>query len=106
LDDYHGLLVSSRLKLESCVPAEPVYVYGEATRLAQVLGNLLHNAAKFTDAGGCIWVGLAVIGTDEAVLTVRDTGIGMECNMLGRVFDVFSQADSSLDRSGGGLGLG
>jgi CheY-like chemotaxis protein len=84
-----------------------VWVSGDPTRLAQVVGNLLHNANKFTDAGGSVVVRLEEeAGGGAAVLTVRDSGIGMEPDMLARLFEPFSQADRSLDRSRGGLGLG
>jgi CheY-like chemotaxis protein len=72
-----------------------------------VVGNLLHNASKFTDVGGRVAVRL--MGDPrrvEAVLSVRDTGIGMGADILGRLFEPFSQADRSIDRSRGGLGLG
>jgi signal transduction histidine kinase/DNA-binding response OmpR family regulator len=107
-EDYRTLLAANRLTLEIHLPDEPVQIIGDATRLSQVLSNLLHNASKFTDAGGSICVELRTETGDDggAVLTVRDTGIGMDRNMLERVFETFSQADSSLDRSRGGLGLG
>jgi signal transduction histidine kinase len=104
-EDYRSLLVANRLTLELCLPEEPVHVVGDGTRLSQVLSNVLHNASKFTDAGGSIRVTLRT-DSGGAVLTVRDTGIGMDRGMLERVFETFSQADSSLDRSRGGLGLG
>jgi signal transduction histidine kinase len=89
------------------LPAGPVWVQGDATRLAQVLDNLLNNAAKFTERGGEVTV---TLGTEEergtAVLSVRDTGIGMDPELLARLFEPFSQADRTLDRSMGGLGLG
>lgn len=89
------------------VPDEPIWVEGDPTRLAQMIGNLLNNAVKFTDAGGCI--GLSVRGdTAEgwAVVTVEDSGIGMDPSFLQQVFEPFMQADRSIDRSRGGLGLG
>ncbi len=101
--DYRSLLAG--VTLQTRLPPGPAVVDGDATRLAQVLGNVLHNASKFTDAGGTVTVELAAEG-EAARLTVRDTGIGMDRAMLERVFDTFSQADSSLDRSRGGLGLG
>ena len=76
-------------------------------RLAQVFDNLLDNAGKFTDPGGRLEVRLAV-GEDgrQAVLLVRDTGMGIEPELLPRLFEAFAQADRSLDRTRGGLGLG
>jgi signal transduction histidine kinase/DNA-binding response OmpR family regulator len=129
--DYRSLLAQAGLDLQLDLLDAPLYVQGDATRLAQVLGNVLHNASKFTDRGGAVAVRLAVdeatviqgdketrrqgdkengnvalSASHSALLSVRDTGIGMDRAMLERVFDTFSQADSSLDRSRGGLGLG
>jgi signal transduction histidine kinase/DNA-binding response OmpR family regulator len=107
LDDYRGLLTQSGLTLETVLPEVPIFVDGDATRLSQVLGNVLHNASKFTDVGGRVTVALTEDKeTGSALLRVSDTGIGMERGMLESLFDAFSQADSSLDRSRGGLGLG
>jgi len=87
------------------LPAEPVWVYGDPVRLEQVVVNLLNNASKYTDRAGDIWVELRV-EEDEAVLRVRDTGVGIAPELLPRIFDLFTQADKSLDRSQGGLGIG
>ncbi len=105
VEDYRSLLAEHNVGLEARLPDEPLGVSGDGTRLSQVLGNVLHNASKFTPAGGSVTVELRA-ESDIAVLSVRDTGIGMEPQMLERVFETFSQADSSLDRSRGGLGLG
>jgi signal transduction histidine kinase/CheY-like chemotaxis protein len=84
---------------------EPIVVEADPARLEQVLGNLLDNAAKYTEPGGRIIV--TVAREDEAaVIRVRDTGIGIEPDMLPQVFEMFSQADGSLARTRGGLGLG
>ncbi|MFN3652731.1 MAG: ATP-binding protein [Armatimonadota bacterium] len=103
--DRGGLLVSVSL------PEAPVGLVGDPVRLSQAVGNLIHNAIKFTDPGGRIFVSLSVEpagsdGASRAVLAVRDNGIGIAPDLLPRLFDTFSQADRSLDRSGGGLGLG
>jgi signal transduction histidine kinase/DNA-binding response OmpR family regulator len=84
---------------------DPLWVRGDAVRLAQVLTNLLNNAAKYTDEGGHIWL---TVSRDrgEAVLSVRDTGVGIPPSMLASVFELFTQVDRSLDRSQGGLGIG
>jgi signal transduction histidine kinase len=88
------------------VEVEPgLVVYGDSTRLAQVVGNLLTNAAKYTPAGGSIDVRGAREGED-AVVRVRDTGVGIEPAMLPAVFDMFVQERQALDRARGGLGLG
>jgi signal transduction histidine kinase len=170
-EDSRGLLDAAGLALSLELPAAPIWTEGDPVRLAQVMGNLLQNAAKFTDAGGQVTVRLAVaedgkdltpgrltspptplpeagrgslgavpappraagpledrhpspfrggdggegnkpggagggVSSSFALLSVRDTGIGIEPEMLPRVFDTFSQADRSLDRSRGGLGLG
>jgi CheY-like chemotaxis protein/anti-sigma regulatory factor (Ser/Thr protein kinase) len=78
---------------------------GDLDRLAQVIANLLTNAAKYTEPGGRITVSGEVEGTD-IVLKVRDTGIGIDPAMLPRIFDLFTQERQALDRSQGGLGLG
>jgi PAS domain S-box-containing protein len=84
---------------------EPVWLDADSTRLAQVVSNLLNNAAKYTEKGGHIWLTVAREGA-EAVLRVRDTGVGIAPEMLPHVFELFTQADRSLDRSQGGLGIG
>jgi signal transduction histidine kinase/DNA-binding response OmpR family regulator len=106
IEDYRSLLADGSLHLVTRLPEQPVPVEGDATRLSQVIGNVLHNASKFTDAGGSVEIELRADPGEGAVLAVRDTGIGMDRAMLDRVFEAFSQADSSLDRSRGGLGLG
>ncbi len=88
------------------VEVEPgLVVHGDSTRLAQVIGNLLTNAAKYTPAGGSISVRGSREG-EEAVVRVRDTGVGIEPAMLPAVFDMFVQERQALDRARGGLGLG
>ena len=84
----------------------PVWTSADPTRVTQVFDNLLGNARKFSDRGGTVTVDVSADAAGGAVLRVTDTGIGIEPEMLPRVFDVFSQADRSLDRSRGGLGLG
>ncbi len=86
-----------------CLDALPMD--GDPTRLEQIVTNLLNNAAKYTEPGGRVAVALVRRG-NEAVLTVRDTGIGITPEMQRCVFDLFVQADRSLDRSQGGLGIG
>jgi PAS domain S-box-containing protein len=93
------------LTLSVSLPPEPVFVDGDPTRLQQVVGNLLTNAAKYTDPGGHILLTVRPEGTD-VVLRVRDTGIGIPADMLPRIFDLFVQAERRLDRSQGGLGIG
>ena len=82
-----------------------VTVHGDAVRLEQVVVNLLENAVKYTPAGGRIHVSVERHG-DEAVLSVTDSGVGISAATLPRIFDLFVQARTSLDRAGGGLGVG
>jgi signal transduction histidine kinase len=91
--------------LRISVPPESLAVEADPVRLAQVLGNLLTNAAKYTERGGRIWLTAQRQG-NEAVLRVRDTGIGLEPEMLPRIFDLFVQVDHTATRSQGGLGIG
>ncbi|HEX7183060.1 MAG TPA: ATP-binding protein [Thermoanaerobaculia bacterium] len=106
-EDHRSLIEANRLTLAAELPDQPVWVAGDPTRLSQVLGNLLQNSNKFTNPGGRVTIRLTEDGDEGiAVLAVEDTGIGMEPGMLARLFEPFSQADRSLDRSRGGLGLG
>jgi signal transduction histidine kinase/DNA-binding response OmpR family regulator len=91
--------------LDVSVPDEPLWVDGDPARLAQVLTNLLNNAAKYTEPGGHVWLS-AARDNGSVVLRVRDTGVGIPPEMIGAVFDLFTQVDRSLDRSQGGLGIG
>jgi two-component system CheB/CheR fusion protein len=91
--------------LSLSLPDVPVHVDGDAVRLEQVVTNVLENAAKYTDRGGRITVTLAETN-DEAVLSVRDTGIGLAPESIDSIFETFAQADTSLARERGGLGLG
>jgi CheY-like chemotaxis protein/two-component sensor histidine kinase len=89
------------------LPELPVWVLGDTTRLTQVLENLLQNAIKFTNQSGRVSVGVSTDADQgQAVLTIRDTGIGIKPGILPHLFETFTQADRSLDRSKGGLGLG
>jgi PAS domain S-box-containing protein len=87
------------------VPRCGLPVIVDPTRLAQVFSNLLTNASKYTDAGGHVWV-TARPEDEHAVVEVRDSGIGIDPEMLPRVFDLFAQEAQSLERARGGLGLG
>jgi PAS domain S-box-containing protein len=87
------------------VPSEPIWLDADLARLAQVLSNLLNNAAKYTRSGGHIWL-TAERSRHEAVIRVRDNGIGIEPSMLGRIFEMFTQAGAAGIHSQGGLGIG
>jgi len=91
--------------IELALPSMPVWILGDPLRLEQVVVNLLNNAHKYTDNHGRISVELERQG-HEALLRVRDNGIGIASDVLPRIFDLFTQADKSLDRSRGGLGIG
>ena len=107
LEDRRAELEEAGLDLTVELPDAPVWIDGDPTRVAQMFGNVLHNAGKFTDRGGSIAVSLLeAANPGETVLAVRDTGIGMEPELLARIFEPFSQADRGPDRSRGGLGLG
>jgi signal transduction histidine kinase/ActR/RegA family two-component response regulator len=96
-------------ELTTRVSPGPFPVLVDATRVEQIISNLLSNAAKYTDPGGKVQISLTretVHGTEVAVLSVRDTGRGIPDAMLDKVFELFVQVDQSLDRTLGGLGLG
>jgi CheY-like chemotaxis protein/anti-sigma regulatory factor (Ser/Thr protein kinase) len=107
MEDHRPLIEAGGIRLVVENSAEPCGILGDGVRLAQIIGNILHNAQKFTNSGGEIRV---TCETDRAakfaVVRIRDTGIGMSRETLARVFDTFTQAENSLDRSKGGLGLG
>jgi signal transduction histidine kinase len=106
-EDRKAGMAEAGLRLVLDLPAGPVWTTGDATRLCQAVNNLLGNAQKFTDRGGEVRVGVkADPGRHLAEVTVRDTGIGIEPSFLPKVFETFMQAERSLDRSRGGLGLG
>ncbi|HEY7328809.1 MAG TPA: PAS domain S-box protein [Gemmataceae bacterium] len=92
-------------ELTVTMPTEPLYVDADATRLAQVISNLLNNAAKYTEHGGRIWLTAGTEG-NQAVVRVKDTGLGISAEHLPRIFEMFAQVEHSLERSQGGLGIG
>ena len=99
------LIDARRHELTVTLPPQPECVKADLVRLAQVLANLLNNAAKYTEDGGRIVLDVVRVG-DEIVFRVRDNGIGIAPEMIGSVFDLFTQIDRSIDRSQGGLGVG
>jgi PAS domain S-box-containing protein len=105
VENSRALIEERGHELSLSLPATSLWVEADPTRLDQVVENLLNNAAKYTEPGGHIWVTARYEG-EEIVLRVRDTGIGIAPELLPRVFDLFTQADRSLDRSQGGLGIG
>ena len=104
VEDRRDLLEGAGLALDVELPETPVWILGDPLRLAQALGNTLENAGKFTPTGGRVTVRLAVNG--HAVVTVRDTGVGIDPEILPHIFEVFAQGHQPLDRRQGGLGLG
>lgn len=105
VEDHRGMFEASGVKMELTLPPDPTWIQGDPTRLAQVVGNLLGNAAKFTSRGGRVFVSLQKEG-HEAVLHVVDNGLGIPPEVLPGLFQPFTQAEQPLDRSRGGLGLG
>lgn len=99
------LIEKGQHQLSLSLPDEPLLFRADRARLTQVVANLINNAAKYTPSGGAILVSLQR-EADAAVFRVRDTGIGIPPHMLDRVFDMFIQIDSGLDRAHGGLGIG
>ena len=99
------MLDRAGIELAVELPADLVPLQADRVRLGQVFTNLLNNAAKFTEAGGRVTLAAAREG-NEVVVRVRDTGVGIAPESLGRVFDLFAQVDRGTDRSAGGLGIG
>ena len=92
-------------ELTVSVEGGPLPLECDPTRLEQILANLLNNAAKYTDEGGRIWLSAGTEG-GEVVIRVRDNGVGIAPEMQPKLFDLFAQVDTSVDRSHGGLGIG
>jgi PAS domain S-box-containing protein len=105
IDTAQPVLDARGHQLEVSLPPQPVYLHGDLIRLAQVLGNLLVNAAKYTERAGRIAL-TATVARDQLVIRVRDNGIGISPELLPRIFDFFVQGNRSLERSQGGLGIG
>jgi PAS domain S-box-containing protein len=104
-EDYRAIIEGSGVALRTVVPDEELWVDADATRLAQVIGNLLHNAAKFTRPEDEVTLSLHRAG-GALEIHVRDTGAGIDEALLPKIFDAFVQGDRTLARSEGGLGLG
>jgi PAS domain S-box-containing protein len=99
------LIEKDRHELTILLPHEPIHLHADLTRLSQVISNLLNNAAKYTEPGGHIWL-TAERQEGQVLIRVRDTGIGIQANMLPHIFEMFLQTDRSRERSQGGLGIG
>ncbi len=105
LDDARPMIEAARHTLQVRLPDAPLFVEADVTRVTQVIVNLLNNAAKYTPAGGRVELEIARQG-EQAVITVRDTGIGIPQEALASIFHMFSQLEPALERSQGGLGIG
>jgi PAS domain S-box-containing protein len=105
-EDHREAFTRNGVELRVETGREPLWVDGDPTRLAQVIGNLLSNSAKFTPRGGCTVLSVGANGPGEAVARVRDNGVGMSPETVGSLFQPFVQAAQTIERSRGGLGLG
>jgi signal transduction histidine kinase len=100
-----ALIRAGQHRLHVSLPAEHLWLEADQARVVQVLINLLNNAAKYTNPGGQVWLSAAREG-DEAVVRVRDTGVGIAPELLPHIFELFTQAEWAVGRSEGGLGIG
>jgi PAS domain S-box-containing protein len=105
VETVQSVISDKRHELRIVKPTSPLYVDGDRARLTQSLSNVLHNAVKFTDAGGAITLVVSAVD-DHLQLEVRDSGIGIPAHLLPHVFDLFVQSERTLDRAEGGLGIG
>ena len=105
LETSRPLIEAGGHALTVVLPPDPILLDADMTRLAQVFANVLNNAAKYSDPGGRIAV-VAELRGDAAVVSVRDTGVGIPPDMIPTIFDLFTQVDRSLEKSQGGLGIG
>jgi signal transduction histidine kinase/CheY-like chemotaxis protein len=105
IETVRPFLDSRNHALEVELPAEPIPVEGDRTRLGQVFANLLHNASKYTDPGGRISIAVQTAG-DCVAIRVRDTGLGLDAHSIATIFEMFVQVDRTLTRVQAGLGVG
>ena len=105
-EDQSALFHGEGIDLRVTVCARPLRAHADAARVAQAIRNLLQNAAKFTPRGGAVMLSLDADERGGAVVAVRDTGVGIPADAIGRVFEPLMQAEHTRDRSRGGLGLG
>jgi CheY-like chemotaxis protein/two-component sensor histidine kinase len=99
------LIESKNLHVRIGLPSEPIYLDADQVRMVQVFTNIIHNACKYTNAGGQIWVATES-QDDQVLIKIRDNGMGIPADRLDRVFDMFAQVDRTLAHSQGGLGIG
>jgi CheY-like chemotaxis protein len=105
LADLMARVTTRRMAFHAHLPSHPIWVEGDRVRLAQIVDNLLSNAVKYSTDGGLVTLELEA-RDGRARIKVRDSGVGIEPELLPHIFDVFRQAEQSLDRSHGGLGVG
>ncbi len=105
VESIRPLIANRRHRLHTTFQSEALFINGDYARLSQVLANVLNNAAKYMDDGGDIWITVDK-NDNEITISVRDSGIGISSDLLPRIFDMFTQAERSIDRSQGGLGIG
>jgi two-component system CheB/CheR fusion protein len=104
-ESMKDVMEKRRIEMVVEIDGNPMFVDGDPTRLQQITVNILSNAAKYTPAGGHVWVELRR-EANEAVISIKDDGTGIPCDMLEKVFDLFVQSGRTLDRAEGGLGVG
>ncbi len=105
LEAVSPLLEQNRHKVSMQITDSNIWVAGDSTRLTQVFANLLTNAAKYTDPGGHIWV-TSICDEAKVQVSIRDNGSGISASLMPRLFDIFQQGNSTIERSRGGLGIG
>jgi len=107
VNTHEGLIEGRHMHVVLSLSAIPAMVQGDPARLEQIFGNLVSNALKYTPAGGRIDLSLGLdAATGEHVVRVKDSGVGLEPKALERIFELFAQVDTTLDRAQGGMGLG
>jgi PAS domain S-box-containing protein len=106
VEDHRSLFAASEVELVCHTEELPTWIHADGTRMAQMVGNLLANAARFSEPGGSVLVSLAREGSAFALLSIRDEGVGFAPELGESLFQPFIQAERTLHRSRGGLGLG
>ncbi len=105
LETSHGLINEAANELTVSLPDKPIFIEADLTRIAQIFLNILNNAAKYSDPGGRISL-TASVAKNEAVIRIKDTGLGIPPEMLSKIFDMFGQIETPDEQGRGGLGIG
>ena len=105
IEDLKPEFEKRAIQLYTKIQKHPIYINADTVRIVQMIGNILSNALKFTNKGGIVWLTLTQRKQD-AVIEIKDNGIGIDPGILPNLFELFTQAEQGLDRRGGGLGLG